>query len=138
MKFQIPSIVLDEPHPEDEIVFLSKEELSAKGVDYIRATKTFFKKGYRISVNGLAYDTTKKDLLLKGFAKEKGKEEYADLTPFPEDGSHYDEAILARRGIASIAKEKRGEDRIYILTYKDGHVQEMNAKIALITGLIKK
>ena len=114
----IPACI-EKPWEDDQIEFLSENEIAEKGFSEIRRGVKSGK--YRITTaSGVAFDKGKDWLIIRGVAKEKIVDVEAD-TPWPEHGSTYDVQLMARYKILSISRlEIAGEHRYKYVKIIDG------------------
>lgn len=135
--------LVDEPWEEDNIEFVSSEEISAKGYCKIERARMLYRKSYIITTNtGMRFDNGSKWLISEGLARYTVGNVDSD-TPWPEHGTTYAYENMARFGVKSVSRvEVAGEHRYRIVYNKtvDGKnkVADMvSGNNLIIMGFIK-
>lgn len=137
-------VVIDEPWPEHQITFVSPEVLLEKGCIKIKRVQYGSNKRYLVTTTkGTTTDYSFRSLKDQGLAIGKTIEVSSD-TPWPEDGTNYNQEKLQSLNIYSISRVEFGGDHYYHVVYNemvDGKRKEINyvpGRNLVIMGLIKK
>jgi len=124
--------------PEDEktIELVSADEIAKLGIVAVEPKDLGVKKFYFIrTIGGQGYTTSRQGLLSRGIAKPKAVATVtidAD-TPWPEHGSAYNQANLAKRNVAKIERvDEGGQHKYRVVHMVDGTEKESIVNIGYI------
>jgi hypothetical protein len=130
---------LDSPWPEDEIVMVDPDAISAKGYVSIKRKDSSNGHVYVIKTrSGLTFSKSKNWLVTEGLATYNLKKKYSSDTPWPEHGGTYAEGdVVTKLKIKKIYRLEYGGEHAYGVEYQDGTNVVVKHRMMLIMGLIK-
>ncbi len=110
---------VSEPWPEQNIEFVSQEEIAGKGYVEIKRVENG---GHRYAIttaSGVIFSHGYEWLLGEGLARRKAVAPIEGDEPWPGDGRYASDEELARRGVKKILRIKYGEENRYRVEYTD-------------------
>lgn len=110
---------VSEPWEEQNIEFVSQEEIAAKGYVEIKRVEIG---GHRYAIttaSGVIFSHGYEWLLSEGLARRKAVAPIEGDEPWPGDGRYASDEDLARRGVKKILRSKYGEENRYRVEYTD-------------------